>query len=808
MGLNVKRRSLRNLCRSASVLLLLVTSEGVFAQQQTERGNIFIKVIDGQTRKALVDAQIQATSRDGETTSSQSSAQGEGRLSDLMPGMYELRISQPGYQVYVDSLLRVNESKTTPVTVELLPSTNIERIEVVNSARVVDRSASAGAGYMNQEMLRSAVGSGGDVLRALDGLPGLFSSGEFSNFTVRGRGPKDNLIFVDDIPFQNVVHFDDAFGDPEDLEGGGRFSVFAPNIIGGAEFQPGGWNPAYGGGAASLLKLNVAEGNPDSENYTLRLDLAGLEVGYSGPSKFDEDTSILFSARQLDFGRVFETFGADDIGSPELTDIILKTTTALNDTDTLNVLAIFAPEEYTRDIDNALASDEDDPGNWEDLELANSEADNALLAVTYSALLRNDAQWVNRFYFRDFNETTSLGEALPYLVADGTPASDIPVRENILSSSIDEQEFGWRSDYTSFNSFGQFDAGIRVVRISADYQQQLNDDQWIRYVYEGDDARPEGQQYVVLTPENTDSTYSVSATNFAAFANQDFDFGDWNVRAGLRFDKDGITDETLISPRIGSFWQINDRWQMTTTAGIYYQPPSFNDLASDNSNANLENERTTQVSVGWKYAWSEDISLLFEPYYQKLDNLVIESDRIQQLTRNTGEGYSWGFDTMLNKRFSNGWSLQANYSYNDSRVKDTADSPYYDADFSRPHFVQLGGVYELNDRWRFSARWKWASGAPRDSFIVNENVLPGSDLVRFSKEITARNVDRFAGFSSINFRADYRRQFDWADVIAFVDVINLLGSDNPSSAEFNERTGLDVVEDGESIILFGLRFQW
>ena len=122
--------------------------------------------------------------------------------------------------------------------------------------------------------------------------------------------------------------------------------------------------------------------------------------------------------------------------------------------------------------------------------------------------------------------------------------------------------------------------------------------------------------------------------------------------------------------------------------------------------------------------------------------------------------------------------------------------------------MQLGGVYELNDRWRFSARWKWASGAPRDSFIVNENVLPGSDLIRFSKEITARNVDRFAGFSSINFRADYRRQFDWADVIAFVDVINLLGSDNPSSAEFNERTGLDVVEDGESIILFGLRFQW
>ena len=60
----------------------------------------------------------------------------------------------------------------------------------------------------------------------------------------------------------------------------------------------------------------------------------------------------------------------------------------------------------------------------------------------------------------------------------------------------------------------------------------------------------------------------------------------------------------------------------------------------------------------------------------------------------------------------------------------------------------------------------------------------------------------------MNFRADYRRQYSWTELVAFVDIINLLGSDNPSSAEFNERTGLDVVEDGESIILLGFKLQW
>jgi outer membrane receptor protein involved in Fe transport len=215
-----------------------------------------------------------------------------------------------------------------------------------------------------------------------------------------------------------------------------------------------------------------------------------------------------------------------------------------------------------------------------------------------------------------------------------------------------------------------------------------------------------------------------------------------------------------------------------------------------------------QLSVGWKYALSSDIELLFEPYYQQLTDLLVKQDGVEQTLRNTGEGYSWGVDTVATKRFSDGWSLQANYSYNKSRVKDAADSAYYVADFNRPHFVQLGGIYELDDRWSFSARWKWASGAPRDGFVINQNVLPASGLLRYSKEITTRNIDRYDGFSSVNFRADYRRQYSWTELVAFVDIINLLGSDNPSSAEFNERTGLDVVEDGESIILLGFKLQW
>jgi hypothetical protein len=99
------------------------------------------------------------------------------------------------------------------------------------------------------------------TFRALDVLPGVVATGEFSNFSVRGNGPRDNLITVDGIPFDKVVHFDESLGEQEEIDGGGRYSIFAPNVIGAARFSPGGWRASEGGKNGSLLELELAEPN-------------------------------------------------------------------------------------------------------------------------------------------------------------------------------------------------------------------------------------------------------------------------------------------------------------------------------------------------------------------------------------------------------------------------------------------------------------------------------------------------------------------------------------------------------------------
>lgn len=790
-------------------ILLPLALTGYVANTYADTGKIRLTVIDSNTQRPIPDTTISAVSRSGATKETRANDQGLVQIDALDAGLYTLIINHPDYQSLRLPRVRVLDNKTTSLETKLAGiSAGVEELLVLGKTIAGNPLNPAGTSFIDQEALNSAAGSGSDVLRSLDGLPGLFGDGEFSSFTVRGNGPRDNLILVDGIPFDKVVHFSDSFGELEEIEGGGRYSVFAPNTIATAEFQPGGWNPAYGGRAGSLLKLNVAEGNPDTPSYRTRLDIAGIEIGYDGPSRFHDQTSILFSARDYDFGRLFETIGLDDIGTPKLTDVIFKSTSELGDKDQLTFLAIYAPEEYQRTIDNVLASDEDEPGNYEDVELVDSESGNSLFALTWTRLIGSDGELTNQIYSRNYDERSSTGEAYPDLAATDAPINTIPVRNNILSSQAEEQELGLQTDFEMNNKFGRFSAGARITRIDLAFSLTLNDD-WIRYTYDQNDYRenPE-QKYVVLTPQAINNRYAQTETNYTLYANQEFSLDDWSFRAGARYDRDNFSNEDLLSPRAGATWLVNNNLRITTTAGRYFQSPRFNDRASDANNSQLENEVIDQVSIGFVYRWNNDVELLVEPYYQDLHNLIANGDSVNQTQENTGEGKSFGVDTALTRLFDNGWSASINYSYNEARVRDNPDAIEYDADFNRPHIVSIGGVWEINQRWKLSSRWKWASGKPSDADIIHNNVLGDAQPLRYSRETIATNTERYGNYSSLNFRADYLRSFGRTNVIAFIDVINLLGSENPGNSDFNERSGKEEIEDGEALPIFGLMFEW
>lgn len=393
----------------------------LFTHAAEAPGALTIIVKDQNTDRPLSNANVTITKRETDSARSlETDAQGRILVEQLDPGLYTVNITKVGFAPIYEPSVRVITRKNSRLEFELgVPLLQ----EVVVQGRLIDGLASPSSTYLDREALRSAVGGGADPLLSLDGLPGLASASEFASFSVRGRGPRDNLIFVDEFPFDKAVHFDATLGEDEDVGGGGRFSIFAPNVISGAEFSPGGWGPAYGGRAASLLKLEVAGGNP-SPSASLRYDLAGFEVGYDGPAGITEDATLLVSARRLDFGSFFETIEELDIGNPVLRDVIVKSVVPINPSNTLEVLLIDTRETYTRDVTHVFESP-----NFEDAALLDFKQDSDLYGLTLRSLIGENAVWTNKVYHRASNKISSEGEAFPDLVPPGSPASSFPVRE-------------------------------------------------------------------------------------------------------------------------------------------------------------------------------------------------------------------------------------------------------------------------------------------------------------------------------------------------------------------------------------------
>jgi 5-hydroxyisourate hydrolase-like protein (transthyretin family) len=771
----------------------------LFAHAAEAPGALTFIVKDQNTDRPLSKVLITLKQRETSATQTlETDEQGRIVVESLEPGLYSVDVAKSGFASLNAPSVRVVTRKTIKIEFELKEH-SIEVVEV--RGRQSDVFASGSSTYLDREALASAVGGGADPLLSLDGLPGLASASEFASFSVRGRGPRDNLLLVDDFPFDKAVHFDATLGEEEDVGGGGRFSIFAPNVIGGAQFSPGGWGPAYGGRAASLLKLDVADGNP-SPSASFRYDLAGYEVGYDGPAGITDDSTMLFSARRLDFGALFETIEELDIGEPVLRDVILKSVIPVNQNHSVEILLMDTHEDYVRDVTHVFASP-----NFEDVALQYAEQDSDLYGLTLRSLVGEDAVWTNKIYYRKSDKLSSEGEAFPDLVPAGSPASDFPVREDIITIAENETETGWRSDFEATNPWGLFSAGSQITQIDLDYNTVLDGD-WNRFVYDDDDFRPDpDQRFIVLTPENINSSIKQKETSYAGYVNQVFELGDWDFGTGLRLERDGFADESLVSPRFSLDWQPAGKVRYFATAGLFHQSPRFLYLAANESN-DLKNEKIRHGSVGFKYFPNTHWSVLTEAYYQKLDDLVVDLDRASGTFANMGDGRSYGVDIVINGTIHEGLYASATYSYNDAVVDRKDGRGDLAAEFSREHVATLGLTWEINDRWKVAGRYKYLSGRPDDYFIIHSDVLGAGQPLRYSKEITERNVGRKSGSGLLNLRVDYRRAFGPVDVTAFLDVINVTSASSSDDTEFDYRRGVEVKDDSEAEPLIGLRFDY
>lgn len=216
---------------------------------------------------------------------------------NVSPGKYTLVVSYLGYQT-LDFPILVKENTTTTIK---LKAKSVETKELVVKGDRTNKNVTStemSRVELSGETVKSlpVIFGEPDVLKAITLLPGIKSGGEGSTgFYVRGGGPDQNLVMMDDAVIYNPSHLL------------GFLSVFNTDAVRNVEVIKGGMPANYGGRLSSVLNVNLREGNDEKFQVNGGVGLISSRLMIEGPIK-KEKSGFMIAGRRTYIDAVARPF--------------------------------------------------------------------------------------------------------------------------------------------------------------------------------------------------------------------------------------------------------------------------------------------------------------------------------------------------------------------------------------------------------------------------------------------------------------------------------------------------------------------
>jgi CarboxypepD_reg-like domain/TonB-dependent Receptor Plug Domain len=184
---------------------------------------------------------------------------------------------------------RIPFQKNTELNIELKPGLVLDEVTITADKKErLSESARMSTIKLPVQQIRNVPMLLGekDVLKVIQLMPGIQKGSEGSSgLYVRGGGPDQNLIILDDAIVYNASHL---FG---------FFSLFNGSALKSVELTKGGFPARYGGRLSSVLEMNMKEGNKEEWHGEGGIGLISSNLTIEGPLKKDK-SSLLLSGRR------------------------------------------------------------------------------------------------------------------------------------------------------------------------------------------------------------------------------------------------------------------------------------------------------------------------------------------------------------------------------------------------------------------------------------------------------------------------------------------------------------------------------
>jgi hypothetical protein len=241
-----------------TVLLLLLTGQ-LWAQDST---TIAGTVINKEGQPVPGASVYLANTLDGTSTD----ASGKFTLTTRESGERTLMISAIGFTAQ-QKAVTLNDQ---PVQLNfILEDVASQLDEVVISAGAMEANSDREVAILKPMDIYNNAGAAGDIVGAIQTLPGTQRVAEQTGLFVRGGDASESAVIIDGMVVQNAFF--------SNVPGVAQRSRFTPFQFKGMAFSSGGYGARYGQALSSILELNTLD-LPDKSNVNANINMAGVAL--------------------------------------------------------------------------------------------------------------------------------------------------------------------------------------------------------------------------------------------------------------------------------------------------------------------------------------------------------------------------------------------------------------------------------------------------------------------------------------------------------------------------------------------------
>ena len=717
------------------LITILIITGVIFPQ----KGGIKGKVTDNNNPVSSVNILLIETNYG---TSSEDD--GTFEIRNIPVGEYEIKFSSVGYET---KILKVNIESNRIIELN---------IELTQRAIEVGTVEIYGGPFQRQDDTRTSLinlsprdakvipGAVEDVFRTLQSLPGVLAPNDFSSqLVIRGSGPDQNLILMDDIEIFNPYRLY------------GVISMFNPDAVSDISLITGGFPVKYGDRLSAVLDVTNKEGS--TKKYltgSVNASIVDANIVLGGKNPFSLKGSWLINSRRTYYDLIIEPF-------VKSAGLVEENTSFPNFYDVQAKIAV-GPYSGHKFLLNGIYS-------RDGVDLVSGKERQTPDSVDVFNITRNDVLGFAWHYVPDENLFNKLivswynnSGATDFQSEILDPSLQREAFENALPDTLSPYLFGFNLDaffaftkysiddkFTYLMGKNLFEAGAGVDFLKTVIDFRYNIDPELKSVFT---SQP---MFKAIFDDLKDikhfNRYRAYVQNRFAITDHMF------VQPGLRFDHYNILNKSYLAPRISLSYAIDEFTTARAVWGVYYQSPGYEKLRDqgvlfDFNNVytkDLEAERSIHYVLGIERWLTNEWLLRVEGYYKDFTNLIIQDqvkglkyitdsvpgkdlryrsgwtnpvmilgDSLTQIPVNKSVGEAYGLEFFLEKknifgtnRFS-GW-ISYSLAFTD-RVEFNKKIPFY---FDQKHTVNIVLNYKINSWLDVGMKWHYGSGFPTNEAV-------------------------------------------------------------------------------------------